>query len=332
MRHFMSYIDDAFLTDFVKLKPTDIESAGDELEIWRDWFRFVREKTDIDLATNLKVEDLAYDVNSSLTKQLIDDYYQGKEHIKINTNRLENCTAKDLVLNSDKPTFIFRNELKNTEITEEKTGFCCINGESFYKKWQHYFKSKAYSISKINTENQLQKWSDLFINYQYPSNAFLIADNYIFSYKPNIPNNLLKLLKELLKLSKNVKGEIDLIIIADEFYKDQNKIEVDIEDLHKQVERYLRDWSFINVNLCIVKAKYHDRLIMSNYFIVNSGNSFNYFNYGATILPQNTRLSITPYTHDYSYVHTYKDELSTIIEESIVFTGTKRNRLLKMLI
>lgn len=332
MRHFMSYIDDAFLEDFFKQKPTDIESAGDELDIWRDWLRFVRHKTDIDLTIKSKIEDLAYDVNASLTKQLIDDYYQGKQHISLNTNKLENSTARDLVLNSAKPTFIFRNDLPNSEITEEKTGICCINGASFFDKWVHYYKSKAYSISKLVTQNQLEKWGDLFAHYRYPSNAFVIADNYIFTHKSNIKNNLLKIIKELLLSSKRVCTEIDLIIIAEQFYKEDND-DVSLEKLYREVTKHLRDALFLNVNLCIIKAKYHDRLILSNYFAINSGNSFSYFNYDAvTILPQNTRLSLTPYSHDYSYIDTYKAELLDIIEHCEDYKGTKRNRLLKMLV
>ena len=107
----MSYIDDGFLDDFFKQKPTDIESEGDELDIWRDWLSFVRNKTDIDLTTSINTKDLAYNINSSITKELIDDYFQGKPHITINTKKLETTSAKDLVLNSQKPTFIFRNEI-----------------------------------------------------------------------------------------------------------------------------------------------------------------------------------------------------------------------------
>lgn len=330
MRHFMSYIDDAFLEDFFKQKPTDIESAGDELDIWRNWFLFVQHKTDIDLTIKSTIEDLAYDVNSSLIKRLIDDYYQGKTHIAINTNKLDNSTARDLVLNSDKPTFIFRNELLNNEITEEKTGICCINGASFFDKWAHYHKSKAYSISKTITQNQLEKWGDLFAHYRYPSNAFVIADNYIFSFKPNIRNNLFRILSELLNGTKRINS-VDLIIITDEFYK-ENEIHVNLDKIYNQVERYLRDWGFLNVNLCIIKAKYHDRLILSNYFALNSGNSFNYFKYDDSIQIQNTRLSLTPHTHDYSYIDTYKSELLDIIEQCQDYKGTKRNRLLKMLV
>lgn len=332
----MSYIDDVFLDDFFKQKPTDIESAGDELEIWRDWLRFVRYKTDIDLAVTINTEDLAYNINSSITRELIDDYLQGGSHIKINTKKLERSQAKDLVVNSHKPTFIFRNNLPNAEITEEKTGFCCITGASFFEKWQHFFKAKTFSISKNTTQNQLSKWSDLFAEYRYPSNAFVIADNYIFSYKPNIKNNLLKILKELLNSAKQVTTEIDLIIIGEGFYKerDSDNEDISIDKLHREVTKYLRDeLKFYNFNLCIVKAKYHDRLILSNYFVINSGNSFNYFNYDdVTVLPQNTRLSLTPFTHDYSFIDTYGAELSEIIENSEEYKGTKRNRLLKRLV
>lgn len=332
MKYFMSYIDDAFLDDFFKQKPTDIESAGDELEIWRDWLRFVRYKTDIDLAVTINTEDLAYNINSSITRELIDDYLQGGSHIKINTKKLERSQAKDLVVNSHKPTFIFRNNLPNSEITEEKTGFCCITGASFFEKWQHFFKAKTFSISKNTTQNQLSKWSDLFAEYRYPSNAFVIADNYIFSDKDKIKKNLIAILKELLISSKKVCTEIDLIIVSGQVYKEGYN-DVSLDKIYKEVIKHLRDALFLNVNLCIVKAKYHDRLILSNYFVINSGNSFNYFNYDdVTVLPQNTRLSLTPFTHDYSFIDTYGVELSEIIENSEEYKGTRRNRLLKRLV
>lgn len=336
MRYFMSYIDDGFLDDFFKQKPTDMESESDELDIWRDWLSFVRNKTDIDLTTSINTKDLAYNINSSITRELIDDYFQGKPHITINTKKLETTSAKALVLNSQKPTFIFRNDLENIEITEAKTGFCYITGTCFFEKWRHYFKTKTYSISKNTTQNQLFKWSDLFVPYRYPSNAFVIVDNYIFSNKPNIKNNLLKILKELLMPTKQVSTEIDLIIIAESFYKEVNSngSEISIDKLYKDVIKYLReDLKLYNFNLCIVKAKYHDRLILSNYFVINSGNSFNYFNYDdVTILPQNTRLSLTPFTYDYSFIDTYKDELSKIIENCEEFKGNKQNRLLKLFV
>ncbi len=334
MKYFMSYIDDAFLDAFFKQKPTDMESTGEELEIWRNWLRFVRHKTDIDLTVTLNTEDLTYNINSSITRELIDGYLQGSSYIKINTKKLERSQAKDLVVNSHKPTFIFRNSLKNDEITEENTGFCCITGTTFFEKWQHFYKAKTFSISKNTTQNQLSKWGDLFAEYRYPSNAFVIADNYIFSYKPNIKNNLLKILKELLNSAKQVTSEIDLIIISESFYKENGSTEISIDKLHREVTKYLRDdLKFYNFNLCIVRAKYHDRLILSNYFVINSGNSFNYFNYDdVTVLPQNTRLSLTPFTYDYSFIDTYCTELSEIVENSEEYKGTKQNRLLKLLI
>ena len=333
MRYFMSYLDAEFLEDFFKQKPTNVESDGEELEIWRHWLRFIRDKSDIDLTVTVDSTDLSYNINTAFTRELIDGYLQGKEHISINSKKLDSVTARDLVVNSEKPTFIFRNKLQNAEITEEKTGFCCIDGTSFFEKWQHYFKAKSYAISKSTVPNQLEKWSDLFLDYRYPSNAFVIVDNYIFNYKPNINNNLLKIIKEILQSSKNVKTEIDLIIVSEHFYKENGENEVSIDKLHNEIIRYLRNFSILNVNLCLVKAKYHDRLILSNYFVMDSGNSFNYFGSdGSTVLNQNTHLSLTPLTSDYSKINAYKNELSDIIEQSQEYKGTKKNRLLKSLL
>ncbi len=332
MRYFMSYLDEDFLEDFFKQKPTDVESDGEELEIWRHWLRFIREKTDIDLTVTVDSTDLSYNINTAITRELINDYLQGKQHISINTKRLDSYTARDWVLNSSKPTYIFRNKIQNAEITEEKTGFCFIDGISFFEKWQHYFKPKSYAISKSSVPNQLTKWGDLFLDYRYPSNAFVLVDNYIFSNKLNINNNLLKIIKEILQPSKRVNTEIDLIIIGEQFYKESNREDVSVDKIYNDISRYLRDNLILNVNLCIVKAKYHDRLILSNTFVINSGNSFNYFSYdNYTILPQNTHLSLTPLAFDYSKINTYKNELSDIIEQSQEYKGIKRNRLLKLL-
>ena len=328
MKYFISYIDEEFLEAFFNLKPTDMEADGEEVEIWRHWKNFLQNKTDIDYTGKINFVDLAYE---SLMTQIFNDRLQGDNYLQINSGKLEKTSAKELVTEATKPTFIFRNNLQNPELTEANTGICCITGATFYEKWQHYFKPRSFAVSKNPINNRLEKWSDLFFTYRYPSNAFVIVDNYVLSYEPNIKHNLLRLLKEVLYTSKFVKTEIDMIIVCENFYKEIDDREVGIDKLYKEITGYLRNASFLNVNLCIVKAKYHDRIILSNNFVITSGNSFNYFRYdGTTALPENTTLKLTPLTCDYSSIETYKAQLSNIIDQSTNFKGTKKNRLLKL--
>ncbi len=342
MKYFMSYIDDAFLDDFFKQKPTDIDSDSDELDIWRDWLSFVRNKTDIDLAITLSSEDLKKSLeNNSLLFSLLNENQQGgsKTHIAVKTNKLEKSTAKDLVLNSEKPTFIFRNNLPNTEITEEKTGFCCINGACFFDKWRFLTKIETKLITKHLTPIRMRSWSELSI-WRHPINAIVICDNYILSDQRNINYNLLPLLKELLpthSLSIQTEIDIDITIISSVFYKDfSTGIQLTATEISRKITQDLNRANISNFNLTIAKVNeqrlIHARDVFTNYFELSSDHSFSYFDRnGNVILPADAILTKKP-SINADNIEKRKIRLATIkqlIDNSIEYSGSKNNRLFK---
>ncbi|MBP6234843.1 MAG: hypothetical protein KA270_00830 [Saprospiraceae bacterium] len=136
--------------------------------------------------------------------------------------------------------------------------------------------------------NDFLGWS--FIgNLKIPVNAAIIIDRYAFKYDNVIKKNLTEILKHL--IPEELEGDFDLCLITDEeesmdFKKLKSLVTKEFKNLHKKCSLNLSIFTlFRNIST-------HDRKIITNYYIISSGNSFDYyFNDNITV---DTSLTLTP--------------------------------------
>jgi hypothetical protein len=162
------------------------------------------------------------------------------------------------------------------------------------------------------------------------------------TFQPAIESNLFHVLKSL--ITNTVSSyPIHLSILTSKFYCRKETIEeVTIEEAYKLINDYLKiklrlahfDFTLVKTNM----SDFHDRQIYTNYYVVKSGNSFNYFHYnGNSVLRSSTTIDVQPWTGEnggFFYGETYEStlrELKRIIQNATVFIGSKKNRLLDYL-
>jgi len=119
----------------------------------------------------------------------------------------------------------------------------------------------------------------------------IIADNYVLKDAGLIEENLIEFLKRIMpqKLKKQV---FQLTIIIEE-----NEIP-NIENRHKSIIQKLKEFLNYEVDLTLLatsKNNLHDRNILTNYMVINSGYGFTLFKNSK--VKQNTTLRFEPITY-----------------------------------
>jgi hypothetical protein len=252
----------------------------------------------------------------------------GKNYITYNTKKLEEITPKDLVEKSAKPIFVLKNEVGNVDITEEDTGFYCINSTDFYQKWHFLWKNKEKIITRQDVDFRMLSWSELK-DWKHPLNAIVVCDNYIFSTKDKFESNLLPILSELLPCN-DLEIPIDITVISYEMY-------TDVAAINAILNTFIRDTIRLSkFNLSVVKVsrndsfKNHARNIYTNNFWISSDHSFTFFDINEdVIVPSNVKLISKSLVHtDFNQLKVNLKEIKQFVINSREFYGNKKNRLL----
>jgi len=177
-------------------------------------------------------------------------------------------------------TLVFTNEKQEWFIEAQKKGALCFSFNTYMQDIKTIVEKLHF---KIDLSEKIQNWS--FIgNYDYLNfNSIVITDNYILSNKTNqyIIDNLIPLLKNMVK-EKVSKINIDIITL------DLNPISE--EEKHKKEKAKKRHkllnsrFAKANVKFKIFinikdfnKNDFHDRNILTNFSILDSGKGFNLF-------------------------------------------------------
>ena len=213
----------------------------------------------------------------------------------------------------------------NTKINERLGYFTC--NKMNWKNEDKFPRLLEYINLFINNKaNRLDIW-DEFKKIKLPSNSLIITDHYIIDKKENIKNNLEAMLDAILPSQLDVDYHISIITLEDYSEKKPTYFQERLANITK-----LREYK-IKVNVYLVsKDRVHDRTILSNYWIAESGHGFDYYNPQGNIKGNhNTKLSISSINSvNYDYYEHIRLQMKSIVKDlKPVYTldGNFKNRL-----
>ena len=207
---------------------------------------------------------------------------------------------------------------------EDEFGVVCI---SITAIWKANFLFSWYTET-VRNKNRSADWSFLE-NYRHPHNAIILSDNYLFSrltskntninsLKERIEKDLMPILKALLPKKLTVqKFQLVILFVQDEeeaferdkAFKANTKSTIHIDSLKViecEIKRSIQVFYDANhfpnqINLLLVKRFYqsnkaltHDRYILTNYLLINSGYGFGLSSKSKEL---STTITVSPVTY-----------------------------------
>lgn len=130
-----------------------------------------------------------------------------------------------------------------------------------------------------NIFNRIEDWSDIE-SYVSPCTDIIIVDKYILSSPDLYTNNLFSLLKTLSKKAVNAKLKI-VLFVPTHNYNRETKVNFEpdwdgiYEKIRKDGKKFKPNVTFVTMNEQLFDE--HDRTIFTNYKLIDSGDTFNYF-------------------------------------------------------
>lgn len=331
-------IDSDSLLTFCKNRPIDSDNDESESEkyfLWKDLFWFIKSDTcNINLQINEKdnLEQNPSNPDYSLIRFLLDKYLSSSSNVSI----VKNANHIDI----NKHPFSKLSLTKDNNICTSKS--FCINNGSIFTNWNDLRNLKPRTISpKFKDKYTINSWNDLN-GLVIPCNSVLICDNYLFSYEASFEDNFSKLINEFLPPNKKI--EFHLVIITSVFYgydKIRKTNTIGLDKIYKRILSILDSKGYNNIITTLVEATIHDthdRHIYTNYQVLKSGHSFNYFKQDSKVaLKQSTTLDIISliakndkgiFIDQYMNFITYcKNILDNASDNNII--GAKRSRFFK---
>ena len=199
------------------------------------------------------------------------------------TERLKS-EPKDLLID---PSAVYILDITNTEAfgLQKQYGIMCLSGDNPDI-------SPLIDVNDIHIALEDEKlgrgWDSVLDSIEtLPSNALLLTDRYLFAFRhPNAGDgvaNIYEILDEL--MPKNfLGGEYHVTIIFDNMAKHStytfNDIILKLEDIKKELKRpYPIMMETLGITPdCPIYKKLHNRLIISNYYLVEAGHKLAAFN------------------------------------------------------
>ncbi len=192
-------------------------------------------------------------------------------------------------------------------LTGEKTDICnfrrkrfgleYINPSNLSERWKlHYSRRpdinrKTTDDEGIPSEQRFDSW-EKFKTFCHPLNSIILIDKYFLKWKTekcfknDLKNNILPLFESLLSQASN-ETIIEILIVSNFEEKTEpvqkDKVLLSLSTLKTKIEKLTNKKFKLNIIAykydTAVKAKrVHDRIIITNYFYIESGAGFNIFN------------------------------------------------------
>ncbi len=333
-KKFNSYVDSEFLISFAGLKnELDPEDQDDRIDIWRKLNSFYKNKTNIQLSLKrLDHKRFSYDQKYALLNYCLNLHSSGNPSVSI--------SKKNVPDNLSQHNFVFSDDDSLRELQSAYGINYCSSQEILAEGAKHFSPFTISVKGKNSYEQKDNGWQSIQIP-SHPCNAVIISDNYLLGNKHNLENNLFFIFDKLMP-ERELDVEFDITIFSSRFYPCKSKESTptikDLKIVEEDILNLLRvELNYTRVNLTIVemeKRDYHDRHIITNGFVLKSGNSFSFFGKDSKpILPSDTTIDIHPLpadNRDEYYAITYTPfikRLEEIMQKSKVYTGTKKNRL-----
>ncbi len=278
-------IDKSFLDRFVEI-------YDPENELHADFKSFLKKVRDFDLIINYTNRDEFEEAlkNNPILDIIIDTK---PPEITYNKNLLTDLISNEFYNNSS-PIKIFLVELSSEECSKlsEKFGFEYLSTTNISNRWKIYsgkredFKMKVTKDQDFNCEIRFDSWNKLD-NFNHPVHSIIIDDHYILTNNSNqqLKDNLYPLIKKLTNTC--CKNRVfHLTIITEKLYAPIDKV---YEDLRFIFDKDLGMNYHLNIilhNKSMYPSNFEDlkwRRIYTNYFIIKSDKSFNFFKHNSRI-------------------------------------------------
>jgi hypothetical protein len=285
-----TYIDGALLNDFFASKPEEIPFGdAEKLGEWLSFLFFLKSNTNLLLYNSEILDSLNEIFLTQLTTGrgessiIIDDEFDCDSYITRHSQDLK----FDLFFSADIE--------ESTSICIDQNNIFYANLDDYWEKWNRLsFQKMPKSLDVRASAEKLVFDSWLLLSkYLQKSNSVVLFDRYVLSDNSLIQSNIFKIIEEFEKINTN---SYSFVIVTQ---GDQRNI-LNNKRVYEEVRNYIDGKNCKCRFGCvfITRPSEHDRTIITNYFRIGSGDSFNYFKSNGDII---TKTSISFDTHaDYS--------------------------------
>ena len=272
-------IDQEVLEKFINDRPSTV--AFEDIEShqqWNSFFLFLKSGSNVQLSAD--DIDLASPINIFLNILTT-----GRNGTKLSLSKFKKPHKDKLPKSIDVQTLFFLNENRTKcERLKKKNGLSFYSIDDYILGWRKLnfnFKSAIYSANK--QDNRFKSWS-IINEYVEAISDIVLIDAYIFSDQSLLESNLYRIIESL---GKRLLNKVNLTIVS---YSD-SRTPINIEAKYKALRDFFEQMNLaINLSIVLTKQsnKQHDRAIITNYFMINSGDSFNYFNSKGEVITKGT--------------------------------------------
>ncbi len=247
-------------------------------EVFEDYLDFIKYlNSDLEVFT-----DLTYDNGQEIHPILLNLINSNNPTIS-NFNSVSEVCNKKFIKTCPCYTlfFVSINDQEAISITE-RSGIEIFTTTSFVEKWRFYITGRMRELTIPVGPEGFDSWSKLKL-FTHPVRSLIICDPYILSDESKIKTNVIRLLETLLSLC-NITGIQKIsIVTTDSKQEKSNKYWGQIFDEILQIRNQFKEVE-INVFRYPKNVKGHFRAIFTPYWMIYSGNSFNYFDEKGKIL------------------------------------------------
>ncbi|MDA8894936.1 hypothetical protein N9I98_01065 [Flavobacteriales bacterium] len=287
------FIDDKFSKEIIKIDHNHkiVEDFITQIFIKSKGYNLVTSLTE------LEVENLLVKIQDPIIRLLIDD-----------CKSIEYETSINKVVNDD--SSIHKILLVNNSITKiNNTSIEYFNSQNIKDKWIKYSTLRTdYSLPTSNDydldpEERFSDWNNLS-RWNHPISDIYIYDKYLLVDTKNqsIKNNLIPMLSQLGTFSDN-EVKIKIFTLEENIctdHKNKSKTYPFEKNTDKKIkyifDQFKKQFDNINLSICVISYKAlcenrddffwleHDRMLMTNYYLIERGQGFNIFNKDFDIL------------------------------------------------
>ncbi len=316
------YCQFEFLDEFYKsIPPFDIENP-DLIKNFSDFFKMIFSDCELLMDIPVKQVDSLYRDNL-LLKTLVKRSTAGGSAISHQPDFFKELPKNKLIVYRVNPrsVFLLDSEADESENLKNGFGFHFIGRQKADKAVPHFFKINQHSISRNPKKKTERNWSFLK-NRLAPANAAIISDRYcLIEDGAVIKENMFSLLRNILPVSL-ADMDFHLAIFTTYLKKGATKKDkpepglAQLQPLHQALADFIQTLHLpysVECSIVVSNEVKHDRELVTNYYRLNSGSTFNYFKGGKPLTE--TTLSVFPFGFRVDEARTCYNEVSRILEE-----------------
>ena len=293
-------------------------ASNNEIANWNHLFELIYHKSELSLF-DCKKEDLVLKAKANpFYQKLINQSLTGATRLNFNSN------LNPELIDWKQVPFGSLHYYRGSILSKPQNLLIC-NLDSWKDEIGSVSSAKSFQVSSVVGNNTFPGWQFLE-KINLPCDAAIIFDRYVLKKPSDLDNNLFAILSNL--IPKNGLNEFHLTIMAkksecSDFLKTKNKIETFLNKNYN---------SKVKVGFVLAdKDLPHDREILTNYYRISSGNSFNYYSPQNNIVV-NTKLDFIPVlSTDYKNYVSKLNELYVFVQGIHETHGNKRNKIFDLL-